>query len=302
MSTPKKTNHESISETHTKVKDGTTSPRRKVTRRVTQISEPEIIDINILSKPESSSLHQHIANLIALVAVIVSIILAYYTFRLYQKASTQTKAALDAVKFADSSYHSNKDYNEKTLKKQQIALDRAQIDADNRDVQDKINSDRQERAINAQIASLNEAQKEFEVENRPFLNVADIKIDSFEIDKRVFVNWTVKNSGKLPAKIITEKYGFIISPNSNYRELNAPMQSGEMDEGSYLTNSQIFPLHLRADIITPQIYDDFKHQKLFMYLYGIYTYKNVNNEKLYSYNFSFRISLYPIYNVKTMTD
>ncbi|MDR3694803.1 hypothetical protein [Mucilaginibacter sp.] len=130
-----------------------------------------------------------IANLIAAVAVCVSIVLAVFTYSLFKQASNQTvvanksaAAAVTADSIANNSYHlsdsiykesenankitfaETKRYNDGFLRAQQNIFDENKKDAISREQREK--------------TTFEETKKDFEIENRPFLQTINLKIDS----------------------------------------------------------------------------------------------------------------------------
>jgi len=61
----------------------------------------------------------------------------------------------------------------------------------------------QQKILNSQINSLKETQREFELENRPFVQVSEIKVDTS--DYKILISFKIINYGKFPADVLYVK-------------------------------------------------------------------------------------------------
>jgi len=172
---------------------------------------------------------------IAAFALVISVIMAYATFRLFQQSLTQSKAATDSAKAAITADSLSKVYNDSTLKIQRVSLD-SQISAKRQsDIAAAIKSrndsdlfrlqklsvennskDMQERfirdttAIGLQIKALRQNQDQFIKQNEPYLQ---IYIDSLHfIGNRVQIVYTLVNLTPIPVKIIKQVSKVRFSP------------------------------------------------------------------------------------------
>lgn len=59
----------------------------------------------------------------------------------------------------------------------------------------------QYKSLNSQIVSLQQTQKDFEIENRPFLVFTDIILDTSFKNSVISITYKLNNNGKFPAKI-----------------------------------------------------------------------------------------------------
>lgn len=71
--------------------------------------------------------------------------------------------------------------------------------------------------MQAQINYLKQSQKDFELENRPFVQVSEIKIDTFGYDARL--SFKIINYGKFPADVLQVKYRVGMAPSTNENKI-----------------------------------------------------------------------------------
>jgi Tfp pilus assembly protein PilE len=138
-------------------------------------------------------------NGISIIAVIVSAILAFFTWKLYKKAvddSAITKQAADASTVA--AYQSIKAYK------------LAETAADNANSFNLKNYKIQKDAIKAQINSLKETQHEFEASNEPFLQAGTPTISQLDVGKSLIGEIAIYNLSNVPVKIISQKSAITI--------------------------------------------------------------------------------------------
>jgi acetolactate synthase small subunit len=149
-----------------------------------------------------------ITNIIYVCIFLITAVLAWYTYQLFKQASTQSLAAQKSATASEIAANATK----KSADLQKQALD-SQI-ADKK-VSDITNADRIKREIalfklqktndSTQIASLKETQKEFEINNAPYLEISDIEVLNFKKDAKPTFKFYIFNLKETPAKIISIK-------------------------------------------------------------------------------------------------
>ncbi|WP_291123010.1 hypothetical protein [Flavobacterium sp. UBA6046] len=241
-----------------------------------------------------------IADKIALFSVIVAAILAYFTYRLYSIASEDSKtanisalAADNSAKIAQKTLEATNKYDLASLIKQQKAID------DNRK-SSQLAFDRANKSLTLQDSSLKETQKEFDIENRPFIQVSDINVDTSSNKYNITVKCNLINTGKQPAQIISAKTAFIYSNEPNFSDFTN-LKVNQHETGAYITNGMLSPITFYGKEDTPIIYITYvKKGKCYIYLLGEFIYRSVGTHKKYNYKFDLRIGVYPHFEVATI--
>jgi len=78
-----------------------------------------------------------------------------------------------------------------------------------------------------------DAQKQFEISNRPFIAIGDCRIDSIGEGQKPNIRFNIYNSGKFPAKIISSFYEKGDAPaNISNDQIKATIGSGTPKEGA----------------------------------------------------------------------
>jgi hypothetical protein len=302
---------------------GNLSRRRINTFHQLPNTEVEPIPTEETTPPQNIGGKWNVADKIALFGLLVNISLAIATFMLYYlsvNAANSAKIAADAAKVSADlqivSWDSTKAAKTQSdiadaeklkrdtdfVNKQKTGID-AQIAAFKKNEQYnnevfRLNS----RAMELQIKSLKETQKEFEIENRPLIQVAPVRIDSVSAASKIVVYGIVNNFGKQPAKII---YMNIKSVYSELRDFSdfASFPKKEINVNMYIAGNSNFPISLRHDNIEPEErVNKMLNGKAFEYFIGEVKYINTVTNKTMLYRFSFRISVYPYYNILPIVD
>jgi hypothetical protein len=127
--------------------------------------------------------------------VFISAILAYYTWRLFNVATQQTNIAQQAANAAIASVRQDS-INDI------VSRERERINDSLNRIKDSLNISLAGKSLRAQIKSFNEAQNEFAIENRPFITITDINIDTSFSNEAMTCSWNFVNTGKFPAKVL----------------------------------------------------------------------------------------------------
>jgi len=233
-------------------------------------------------------------NIIAAIAVCVAIWLAVVTYQVYKLALGQANSVINTATAAKISA----DASTKSANLQKQALD-SQISAKRQsDIADskKLKRDtdfinKQEKGINAQINAIKTNQSEFEIENRPFIEIGNITIDTPAVGKIMTSSASIGNGGKQPAFIISAAYGFVSSFDSNYTSMeNIPAQPDIIND--YLPNNETIPIQSSADIpISQMAFDYVNGKKLYVYFRGKIKYRGLVKNKIYKFKFIYRITV-----------
>jgi hypothetical protein len=236
------------------------------------------------------------ADTIALGMLLVTIVLAWYTFGLYESATEDSKitkissnAANKSAEIAGHTLDEIKKYNTASLEKQQIALDKS--DQTNRD-----NFDRIDKSLSIQDSSLKETQKEFDINNAPFLQMKISRISKIEVGKQIDIGIIVENLGAYTAQTIKSN---VVCATKNIpptiEEVNAIVKHNDkfvLPEGSYISKGNPIEneLYKVIDSLNERQYKMLMDEKWFIYMGGNIEYINLANGKRKKYIYMIKIN------------
>lgn len=235
---------------------------------------------NISREVNKISKRYQTINVLLLVCTLVIAGTAIYSYTVSKTAAEIAKETLDAAK----------SYQKQALATQKIAENKKDSIEREKFKRDTQLFNLQKRSVAAQITSLKETQRQFELESRPFLQIENIKIDS-----NYGVSYNLVNSGIQPLQIISggEKIGFFSNPNFH--------DFGNYNKGSHSIIHSIIAnkssIKITGEGKSTGI-DSIKTGKKFIYIIGEYGYKNLADPtKKYYFKFDIKISEYPIESV-----
>jgi hypothetical protein len=299
------------------VKNGLTEDEKpKHHATPTQTDEP--IGVNILSYHKHKEWAPIVANIVSCIAVGVSLWLAIVTYRLYRIAATQSNSVIKAGDAAQSSaitakktldsaiifngksigeqekiFIATKKYNDSSLYVQQKAIDGNAKSSE-------LTFQRESKSLDLQDSTLKETQKEFDIENKPFISIANIRIDTNMIGKKFTLTYVFINNGKQPCQIIDGGVSFKPLDDPDFRDIpKVPQNTSPVNV--YLSYNQFLPMTQKVDSVTTKsMFDLINSDKIFFYVYGKIKYKSIASEKIYTFTFDFRVSTYKTLDVKTL--
>jgi hypothetical protein len=286
------TSHENISP---KVKANKTTDNQIVNHRTTAAKKKKTTIVKIVSVPQKDNTEAIAANTIAkgantisIWAVAVNIFLFLITLALAYISYRQYKSSDDAAKTANLTLAETRKFNSTTLANQKIS-DRKSDSLDRiKSMHDDSVFEYQKKSLNAQIDAIKENQKEFEIENRPFIAIANIIGDTPIINRRMNYSAYLANTGKQPAFIISTNYQFITTYDSTYTNMdNIPKIPGI--EHSFVTNHELIPvLGNSSYIANKETVEYSKSHPMFTYFRGIIAYRGITKNKKYLFKFIYR--------------
>jgi hypothetical protein len=142
-----------------------------------------------------------------------------------------------------------------------------------------------------------DAQKQFEISNRPFIAIGTVVVDSIEEGQKPNIRFYFYNSGKFPAKIVSFTYvkgsG---SSNTTDDDIRAVLKTGTPKDGK-LSNMILssFPIVLPGNItdvfpITKPRSDSLKQATRIFFLYIEVKYKNFLTDSSYVKKETYKIA------------
>jgi hypothetical protein len=224
------------------------------------------------------------ADLIALGMLIVTGILAIYTYGLYNTAikdsgtaDASANAAKTSAQISQKTLDEIKDYNTKSLEKQQSALDKA-------DATNKKNFDRVDEAIRLQDSALKQTANDFEIANAPYLSIEIQNMDIILENRPVTFDAVIKNLGAYPAKIIEAKFGAIVAKTQHPEKMIDTITNRYLEQttANYVDKGTplIFPVDNLVKNIDSQSFDRlYSNKKWFLYFFAIIKYQNLVTKK-----------------------
>ena len=247
--------------------------------------EPVQVIVNIPKEENKTAIT---ANRIAIFGTIINIVLAGLTYLLFQKTieanKTSQSSLIEAQKAVDQAKRAN-DIAESNFKL-------AQISSASSDSISNINIDLTKKSVTTQIASIEKSQKEFELENRPLVQVGDIKIDSIGADKETVVSFKIVNMGKFSAPVTYGKFNLSVGKKElSTQEIDKIIKNLEWEE----INTPISKETTIGQIMRVRPLSDFENKKYqdgvgFIFLIGEIKYVSFGTKNIYSTTFVFRVN------------
>lgn len=267
----------------------TTAQQTNETSQV--VSEPIKVIIDSDNRKSSAA---RIANIIAAVSVIISGVMFYYTFRLFSETQR-------ANNIADSNYHLAKAAFESSDKSVKANYDLAKRSFENSNEDAKKRFKIDSANLKAQAIFLTENIKQFEVANRPFAQITNVRINTLMPWKKLYISYDVVNYGKLPAKVLTGRFRYDLAlknENESFIDSILPtinyQQMGNTINLIISGNSIINERFVSNQNITAWQYSKLVNGDAYIYFNGKIRYMNFVTKKQYETNFIYKISLSPL--------
>jgi hypothetical protein len=251
-----------------------------------------------------------VANTISALMFCATILLACFTIGLFNKTSIQAEKATISANAAVTADSLTKVQIEQAtcaaedaLARQDISDKISAIHIQKKDSLDIVTFKLQDSALKTQIKGLRQAQNDFEIENKPLIEVDPMGVDSIGAGMKMTIVVRVFNFGKQPAKIRFLNFKVEISELANFKDY------GNYPKPTYAENSIIpggvnIPIIYKDDF--PQTTED-QVKKLrigseFVYVIGECDYMNTVTNKESFYRFDYRIGIHPIFNILSIED
>lgn len=200
--------------------------RNYKTRNVLIIKQSEKTKEELQSLQEDLRLKRK-EILISQISIVVNIIIAFLALGTFFYSMKQTDASIKSVGLADSVFRDTKKYNSVAIALQK---ENAESSAKENDRQFQLQS----RSVEAQITTLKETQRRFEVENEPTLEIDDFAVNS--ISKKLDVSFFIYNKGKSTAEIFFDKGG-IEGSDLSLLDLKLKNYIGNFKKGIWVKNT-----------------------------------------------------------------
>ncbi|MDB5139982.1 MAG: hypothetical protein JWR12_1898 [Mucilaginibacter sp.] len=211
-------------------------------------------------------------------------------------ATCQYKSSQSAATIAQRTLDTSRKYDSISLVKQdELREDNERYNETNSSAQQaasEIADNNSKNALNAQIASLKETQRQFNIINKSYIQVSQfdtIKINGYN----QIYKYEITNIGNQPAKIINaNSYVFFTQKVMSYKDLQDYIISQHVapqkeDDNSYVIKGSSITKSVNSYLdITNDIDKLVKSGVCRIYVMGELKYKNLVTDKLYIYKFA----------------
>jgi hypothetical protein len=251
--------------------------------------------------------------------LLATIALTFGTFMLYQEATNQSGQAMRAVREAtrandltEQNIKSSDSTSREFLKKATQSADAAKKSADASLLADSISAknykltrtayednkaDSRKRfqhdsaSLQAQIASLDTVQKQFEISNEPYMQIFFPKITQLKLNEFVGIYYMIANLREIPIQVISQKEAISIrvTPNdfNHIRSGNVPGNINKyVIKESGIADTYYFPR------IDSGAFDKVKKGVWSIYYLGEIKYRNLTTGRLKYYRFEMKMNPY----------
>lgn len=172
---------------------------------ITQAPQQEPIRI-IIEQDKRKDTNAAISNILSFLALCLAGAAFFYTYKLYDKTIEANNISKNSLSLATEQFEQSKKDNDAARREnEKIATE------NNIKYRKQFSLDSQ--SVRSQINAFQASQQKFEIENRPFVQVYNIKIDTSGSAGNI--KFTVFNYGKFPAKIEYVKYRISVALTIN---------------------------------------------------------------------------------------
>jgi len=255
--------------------------------------------------PERTSSKKGIktADIISIISVFVSSVLAWFTFGLYRTAANDSKTAGISASSAKMSAIIAQNTLDETRKYDSISLIKQQRAIDDNNTTSQLVFDRANKSLTLQDSSLKETQKEFYIENKPFIQLSEISVEDVPGTSSYLIKFNIQNFGKEPAQLISFKYKALGDDNKDPVRVDfSNMALVDGASGQYIPMQSWYRANQNTGYTPSGIFTAIKTGKGCIYIVGEVEYINTISEAKYLFKFIYKISPYPSMDIKTIID
>jgi hypothetical protein len=189
-----------------------------------------------------------------------------------------------AAKTAEKTFQETTKHDSITLANQKIADDNAEKALNRKTRHD-------DSVFKLQITALEATSQQFEVQNEPYLQFTEVRIDSATIGKPYYIKYILANIGNYPVKILnTDFYDAIRSTDAGIQNIKS--NNGKNFAGDYIVkgNPIIFLRDVPEKIVTQKNINKILGDGYF-WTSGIIKYQNLVSHRIKSYEFNIKVKL-----------
>jgi hypothetical protein len=302
-------------------------------------TKPSLLSRNNISVQDNSDNNENVSNthhpmigshywppsltdIIAFFMLLVTGALMWFTYGLYKSATEDSKTSVSSASAANRSatiaqqtLNEIKDYNTKSLAEQDknftdirkyndssLLIQKAIIDSNS--FANRSNLERTNKSLALQDSTLRETQREFEIENQPLLQIINIHLIPFEVNKTIHLTFDLRNFGKQPARLIVNKHIMRINPIDKAPIINeSEMVVDFKTKDMYLPNGVADPQDDESNVnMNQEVLDLIKNKRWCLYIMGVIEFESTANSKKYQFRYNFRIITTPKYDLQSVVN
>jgi hypothetical protein len=272
--------------------------RGVVTNHESRHNKPQIIDIANIPKIDVVEGVQAIeiarkantiaekANTISKSSTIANFCLLVCTVILAAAAIWQYGSANSAAKTAQQTLIETKKFDSTTLANQKVSNRKIDSIDSVKNEREVATFNLQKSGLTAQIKALQQTQKNFEIENQPFLEADDVTVSLFEMGIQMQVQLTVKNVGAFPVQVINVTNGTAIGAVApTVKSIINIAKANYFPYETYISKESPAIWTYDAQMVDVNKYNSVKNGQFFVWIGGVITYKNLATQKVRYYTF-----------------
>jgi len=251
--------------------------------RITKLLRVKIVDYPKDVEESYKKKHSLLGLVVNCIMLTATLFAGFVAFRVYRESQTQTIEAKKATEIAKEALKYTIENNDRvyTLQKEQII--QAKKDAGSQFLL-------QQKSVDAQIASLQEAQKQFLKDNQPVLEMTNFDSLNINTDTGLITfKYNICNYGKRAVQLRSISSAMWV-PNKVGESFNGSALEGQLNKSNlalaYISPSKPFKLDFTGvKIISPEILKEFLDTRSNFYFMERITYHNYINNREMVYDF-----------------
>lgn len=222
--------------------------------------------------------------------IAVNVVLALFTYFLFQEAVRQREASTQAVNIAQQALEDSRE-NDSIARRREIERDSLDSIVRSRDfIRDTTNTRLNRQALQTQINATKENQNQFLAANEPYLNIYSIEIIQFAVGKPLIISIGIENLGNYACKIIEDKTEFFfktVPPEFNEIYDSHPAKSDRLN--SYLSKEKSMETTFSTSSISANQYMVVAESNFFIFFNAYFKYRNIITGAIKIYKFQARM-------------
>lgn len=164
----------------------------------------------IVNLPPEDKKPQIAANKIALISLWVnggiSLVLAFVTYLLFLKTQESNETSKDSLIVAQKALADSRLRDSVSERQDSITFGLSKKQFEEAIKNDSLSAYLNTKSLAAQVNSIKESQKQFDISHQPFLQVADFILSEIKEDKKLNIKYIIRNLSEIPVKIVSQKY------------------------------------------------------------------------------------------------
>jgi len=142
-----------------------------------------------------------------------------------------------------------------------------------------------------------EAQKITEAQGRPIIQLGNFRIVNLGKGERTSLRGDILAIGQNPAMVLDMRIKSVFSKDTPVAALEKLGDGVQFKTMSAIAGANVIPVTLSGDVVPSIEYEDYTKGAKFIYVIGKIRFKGFTNEKIFLYDFIYKISGTPVYNM-----